>query len=158
VNSVKGIGKIQKFNSLGVRVRGIGKIQKFNSLGVRVRGWRIKYIMINSFKDLIVWQKAMDLTKEVYWVARKLPPEEMYSLSSQLKRSAISIPSNIAEGHKRGTKDFIRFLIIAYGSSAELETQLMLCNSLYPKINVEKSLTLVTEVEKLLSVIIKKLK
>lgn len=100
----------------------------------------------------------MELALEVYDITKRLPKEEMYSLSSQLKRSAVSIPSNIAEGHKRGTKDFVRFLIIAYGSSAELETQLILCNSLYPEINVEKSLTLVVEVEKLLSVIIKKLK
>lgn len=115
-------------------------------------------LMINSFKELIVWNKSMELALEVYDITKRLPKEEMYSLSSQLKRSAVSIPSNIAEGHKRGTKDFVRFLIIAYGSSAELETQLILCNSLYPEINVEKSLTLVVEVEKLLSVIIKKLK
>ena len=114
--------------------------------------------MLTSFKELIVWQKSMELAMEVYKISKELPHEEMYSLSSQIKRSAISIPSNIAEGHKRGTKDFVRFLIIAYGSSAELETQLILCNSLYSKINVNKALTLVVEVEKLLSVIIKKLK
>lgn len=114
--------------------------------------------MLASFKELIVWQKAMELAKEVYGISKNLPPEEIYSLSSQIKRSAISIPSNIAEGHKRGTKDFIRFLIIAYGSSAELETQLILCNSIYPQIQIEKALKLVVEVEKLLSVIIKKLR
>ena len=100
----------------------------------------------------------MELAIEIYDIAKKLPQEEMYSLSSQIKRSAISIPSNIAEGHKRGTKDFVRFLIIAYGSSAELETQLILCNSIYPNIKIGKAIELVVEVEKLLSVIIKKLK
>lgn len=114
--------------------------------------------MLSSFKELIVWQKAMELAKEIYNISKKLPPEEMYSLSSQLKRSALSIPSNIAEGHKRGTKDFVRFLLIAYGSSAELETQLLLCKSIYPQVSVEKSIDLTIEVEKLLSVIIKKLK
>ncbi len=113
--------------------------------------------MIDSFKDLIVWQKGMELTKEVYEITRKLPHEEMYGLSSQLKRSAISIPSNIAEGHKKGTKDYGRFLTIAYGSSAELETQLILSNSIYPKVIVDKALALTIEVEKMLSIIIKKL-
>ena len=113
---------------------------------------------VTSFKGLIVWQRALELAEEVYGIARKLPPEEMYSLSSQIKRSAVSIPSNIAEGHKRGTKDFVRFLIIAYGSSAELETQLILCSSIYPKIDIERASKLVIEVEKLLSVIIKKLR
>jgi len=98
----------------------------------------------------------MELAKEVYSLT--LPHEETYGLSSQLKISAVSIPSNIAEGHKRGTKDFIRFLIIAYGSSAELETQLILCKEIYPKVNAEKAQSLVIEVQKLLSVIIKKLK
>ena len=124
----------------------------------RVKGIVEINYMINSFKELIVWQKAMELVKEVYDISKKLPREEMYGLSSQLKRSAISIPSNIAEGHKRGTKDFVRFLIISYGSSAELETQLILCNSLYSEINTERALALVVEVEKLLSTIIKKLK
>lgn len=99
----------------------------------------------------------MLLAQEIHELTKKLPKEEMYSLSSQLKRSAISIPSNIAEGHKRGTKDFSRFLTIAYGSSAELETQLLLCNKMYKNIDIQKPLTLVVEVEKIISTIIKKL-
>jgi four helix bundle protein len=114
--------------------------------------------MVTSFKELIVWQKAMELVKEVYSISKSLPQEELYSLSSQIKRSAISIPSNIAEGHKRGTKDYMRFLTIAYGSSAELETQLILCNSIYSDVNVDEALKLVIEVEKILSTIIKKIK
>ena len=99
----------------------------------------------------------MDLADESYKIAKKLPPSELYGLASQIRRSAISVPSNIAEGHKRGTKDFSRFLKIAFGSSAELETQLLLVARTYPTISVEKALSLVIEVEKILSTIIKKL-
>lgn len=84
--------------------------------------------MIKDYKDLIVWQKAMDLVVEVYALAKLLPKEEMYALSSQIRRAAISIPSNIAEGQARNsTKEFTQFLAIAKGSKAELETQLLLC-------------------------------
>ena len=84
--------------------------------------------MIKDFKDLVVWQKAMELVAEVYLLAKKLPKEEIYALSNQLRRSAVSIPSNIAEGQGRNsTKEFIQFIAIAKGSKAELETQLLLC-------------------------------
>ena len=84
--------------------------------------------MIKDFKDLIVWQKAMVLVAEVYQLVKKLPQEEHFALSDQIRRAAISIPSNIAEGQGRNsTKEFIRFLAIAKGSKAELETQLLLC-------------------------------
>lgn len=112
---------------------------------------------IDSFKDLIVWQKSMELAVHIYDICKNLPPSEVFGLASQLKRSAVSIPSNIAEGHKRGTKDFVRFLKISYGSSAELETQLLLFQKIFPEININKSLTLVVEIEKLISTIIKKL-
>ena len=70
----------------------------------------------------------------VYQITRQLPQHELYALSSQLSRAAISIPSNIAEGSKRGTtKDFMQFLRIANGSAAEVETQLLLVKELYPK-------------------------
>ncbi len=112
---------------------------------------------INSFKDLIVWQKGMQLAEVSYLIANLLPESERYGLSSQIKRSAISIPSNIAEGHKRGTKDFVRFLRIAFGSTAELETQLLLSAKVYSKISTDSALALTTEVQKILSTIIKKL-
>ena len=84
--------------------------------------------MIKDYKDLIVWQKAMDLGVDVYALVKLLPKEEMYALSSQIRRAVISIPSNIAEGQARNsTKEFIQFLAIAKGSKAELETQLLLC-------------------------------
>lgn len=80
---------------------------------------------IKSYRDLIVWQKSMDLVEEIYKVLEDFPKAELYGLTSQLKRSAVSIPSNISEGSRRGTKkDFKNFLIVAYGSGAELETQL----------------------------------
>lgn len=80
---------------------------------------------LNSYKDLIVWQRSMELVTEIYRLTHKFPKEELYGISSQMKRCAVSIPSNIAEGRRRdGKKEFRRFLIIAYGSGAELETQI----------------------------------
>ncbi len=76
---------------------------------------------------MIAWQLARGLAKDVYILARKFPREEMFALASQVKRAVISITSNIAEGHGRGTrKDYINFLSIAIGSSCELESQLIL--------------------------------
>lgn len=86
---------------------------------------------INSYKDLIVWQKSMELVKSIYELTTFFPKEEIYGLSSQMKRSAVSIPSNIAEGKRRGTrKDYRQFLLIAYGSGAELETQIKIAEML----------------------------
>ena len=82
-------------------------------------------IKINSYKDLIVWQKSMELVKWIYKLTEAFPKSEIYGLTSQIRRSAVSIPSNIAEGSRRGTrKDFRSFLLNSYGSGAELETQL----------------------------------
>ncbi len=84
-----------------------------------------------SYKELRVWQKAMDLVTEIYQLCRFLPKEETYGLSDQMRRAAVSIPSNIAEGQARDSeKDFIRYLYIAQGSRAELETQLEICVNL----------------------------
>ena len=83
---------------------------------------------LQKYEDLIVWQKAMDLVVEVYRLAKLLPSDEIYALSSQMKRAAVSIPSNIAEGQERKTtKDFINYLHIAKGSKGELETLLLIC-------------------------------
>lgn len=78
-----------------------------------------------------IWQKGINLTKEVYLLAKKLPNEEKFGLYSQLTRSAVSVPSNIAEGHRRGDKEFLQFLTIASGSLAELETQLAIVDDVY---------------------------
>lgn len=78
----------------------------------------------NGYKDLKVWQKSLEIAVLVYHVTQKFPQEERYGIISQMRRSAVSLPSNIAEGSKRGTqKDFKQFLRIALGSGAELETQ-----------------------------------
>ena len=80
---------------------------------------------IRNYRDLLVWQKAMVLVNKVYKVSAKYPDTEKYALTSQLRRSAVSLPSNIAEGYGRNsTKDYIRFLNIAMGSLYELQTQL----------------------------------
>lgn len=80
-----------------------------------------------NYRDLIAWQKAMDLTEAVYSVTSRFPAEEKFSLTSQLRRCAISVPSNIAEGQGRFSQaDFKRFLSIAHGSLREAETQILL--------------------------------
>ena len=113
--------------------------------------------IIKSYKDLIVWQKGYELVKQVYRVSSKLPQTEVFALQSQMRRSAVSIVSNIAEGSSRKTrKDYCQFLHIAYGSTSELETQLFLCKDLY-KIDISECVSLLTEVSKMLRVIISKL-
>lgn len=86
---------------------------------------------MHNLKELKIWHKAMDLSVEVYKATSKFPKEEIYGLTSQIKRSAISIPSNISEGAGRNSnKEFIHFLGIANGSSYELQTQLIISNKL----------------------------
>ena len=88
--------------------------------------------MAASFRELMVWQKAMALAEATYALAANLPHIERFGLASQLRRAAISIPSNIAEGHERRSRaDYRRFLTIACGSLAELETQLELARRLH---------------------------
>ncbi|MFV0591392.1 MAG: four helix bundle protein [Draconibacterium sp.] len=86
---------------------------------------------MKNFKNLKVWKKGVDLVVDIYKYTENFPKEEMYGLTGQIKRSAISIPSNIAEGAGRNSdKDFNRFLDVALGSSFELETQLIIVNKL----------------------------
>ena len=86
---------------------------------------------INSYKDLIVWQKSYKVCLLVYGLTAKFPKQEMFGLVSQMRRSSVSIPSNIAEGNTRFTsKEHAQFIRIAYGSASELETQLMLSKDL----------------------------
>lgn len=87
--------------------------------------------VIHSHRDLIVWQRAMQLVIHMYKFTEKFPSSEKFGLISQMRRCAVSIPSNIAEGRKRGSrKDYKQFLLIAYGSGAELETQLEIAQAL----------------------------
>jgi four helix bundle protein len=84
-------------------------------------------VKIGSHRDLLVWQKAMDLTVEVYRLSQRFPREEIYRLTSQVTRAAASVPANIAEGHARATsRDYANFVAIAKGSLMETETFVML--------------------------------
>jgi four helix bundle protein len=87
--------------------------------------------MVQSFRDLIVWQRSMQLTVAIYRLTQNFPHEEMYGLSSQIRRAAVSVPSNIAEGQGRqSTGEFRQFLGIARGSNSELQTQLEIARAL----------------------------
>ena len=113
--------------------------------------------MIRSYEDLMVWQKAMELVVEVYRVVKLLPREETYGLSDQMRRAAVSVPSNIAEGQSRNTrKDFINFLCIARGSNAELRTQCLICLRLHyiDEGELTKTLSLSGEVGKMINAMI----
>ena len=113
-----------------------------------------------SYEKLIVWQKSMNLVVEVYKITSNFPGSELYGLTSQLKRASVSIPSNIAEGSRRGSKkDFRNFLINAYSSGAEIETQLQIAfrlkyinNYQLMKINIQ-----LLEIMKMLNTFIRKL-
>lgn len=115
---------------------------------------------IHSYKDLVVWQKSMDLVLLVYELTKTFPKTEIYGLISQMKRCVISIPSNTAEGRRRGSKkEFRQFLIIAYGSGSELETQLEIAKRLSfgNKVLYSEIDNLLSEVMKMLNVMIWKL-
>lgn len=118
-------------------------------------------MVVRSYSELKVWQKSMDLAVDVYTVIKKLPKEEQYVLSDQIRRAVVSIPSNIAEGQQRNTtRDFIHFLYIANGSLGELETQIQLCESLeyLDKRDTGRLLLQCSEIGKMLNGLINKLK
>jgi four helix bundle protein len=116
--------------------------------------------MLSNYKELKVWQRAYRLCLEIYKVTKGFPREERYNLTAQIRRSAVSIPSNIAEGYGRRTKpDYIRSLYFSYGSTCELETQIMLSGDL-GYINAEIIARLqedLREVERMLKALIKSL-
>ncbi len=113
----------------------------------------------SSYKDLIVWQKSVALAVMVYDLVERFPKEKIYGLVSQMRRSAVSIPSNIAEGRYRGTRnDYAHFLRISFGSGAELETQIEIAKRL-PKtkhLRYEKIDALLEEVMKMLNAMTRK--
>ena len=117
--------------------------------------------MINSYKQLIVWQKSFDFVKKVYKATEAFPKTEIYGLTSQIRRAVVSVPSNIAEGFvRRHRKEFSQFISIACGSGAELETQLMLSKELgFLSDNDFSDLdSLLQEIMKMLNVLLSKLK
>ena len=116
---------------------------------------------MKSYRELIVWQKSMDLVSDVYKSSASFPPSETYGLTTQIKRSAISIPSNIAEGYGRNhSKDYVRFLEISRGSLYELQTQIEIAINLeflhQDKFDIMSQKCL--EVEKMLNSLITKIK
>ena len=87
--------------------------------------------MLKSYKDLKVWQKSYQLCLDIYKLTKEFPKEELYGLTSQIRRAAVSVPSNIAEGYgRKTTPEYLRSLYIAYGSNCELETQILLSGDL----------------------------
>jgi len=116
---------------------------------------------MKTFRDLIMWQKAMVLVTECYKVCRQFPKEEMFALGSQLKRCCVSIPSNIAEGFGRGSaKDYCRFLNISMGSLFEFQTQIEIAYNLeyIPLSQFEDLYEKSRELERMLSAYINKIK
>jgi four helix bundle protein len=107
---------------------------------------------MKSHKDLDVWKKSMDMVVNIYRLTRQFPSDEQYGLSSQIRRSAISIPSNIAEGAARSSdKEFKQFLYIALGSAAEVETQLILTEKLGYLDSVNDFLVEISDIRKMLT-------
>jgi four helix bundle protein len=114
---------------------------------------------VKSHKDLKVWQESMDLVIQIYKLAENFPKHEIYGLSSQIRRAAVSIPSNIAEGAGRsGEKEFIRFLYIALGSLSEVETQLEIAFRLDYIKDLEEINNSIYFIRKMLANLIKSLK
>ena len=115
---------------------------------------------INSYRDLIVWQNAMTLVKTVNEITKAFPKEEQFGLTSQLRRAAVSIPSNIAEGSgRRSTQDYVRFLLIARGSLFETQTQIELARALrfVDELTAAEILLPCNEIERMLNSLISKL-
>lgn len=113
--------------------------------------------MIHSYKDLIVWQKSIDLVTEVYKLTDGFPSDERFGLTSQMRRAAVSIPSNIAEGKLRGhSKECKQFFLISFGSGGELETQIEIAKRLYEakKLDFSKVDALLIEIMKMLNKLI----
>jgi four helix bundle protein len=114
-----------------------------------------------SFKDLIVWQRSMDLAVRIYKITQKLPASEQFGLTSQLRRAAVSIPSNIAEGYGRqSTGNYRQFLSISRGSLMEIETQINICERLkyLAQSDTENIFKEITEISKMLTSLISKIK
>lgn len=116
---------------------------------------------MQSYRELIVWRKSMNLVEAVYKYTKAFPKEELYCLTSQMRRSSISIPSNIAEGSRRSSrKDFAQFVMIAYGSASELETQLEISQRLgyMDKNSFNEIFGLLQEILKMLNKLVSSLK
>ena len=115
---------------------------------------------VQKYQDLVVWQKSMQLVKTIYQLTKRLPKEETYALSDQMRRAAVSIPSNIAEGYERNSKkEYIYFLSLAKGSNSELRTQLQISVDIgyFEADDIQEAIGASDEVSKMLRVMITKL-
>ena len=115
---------------------------------------------IRSYRDLIVWQKSMDMVREIYRITKTFPNDERFGLVGQLRRAAVSVPSNIAEGYSRNsTQDYVRFLRMATGSLYEIQTQLEISfeENFFTKQDYENISVLIMEIEKMLVLLTKKI-
>ncbi len=120
----------------------------------------VKYQPITSHKDLLVWQKSIDLVQEIYLITKAMPDEEKFGLTSQIRRAAVSIPSNIAEGWgRKSSGSYVNFLKISNGSCCETETQLLIIEKLelIEKTKIEKAKNLLDECGSMLRSLILKL-
>jgi len=114
---------------------------------------------LTGFENLEVWKKSIILVKEVYLLVKLFPKEENYALSDQVRRSAVSVPSNIAEGSGRNSsKEFVQFLYIALGSINELETQLIIAKEIGYLSNIVEIRTKILEIKKMLNSLITSIK
>ena len=116
---------------------------------------------MKSYRDLIVWKKSMVLVTQIYLLSKTFPKEELYGLISQIRKSAVSVPSNISEGYGRNsTNDYIRFLQIASGSLYEMQTQLEICFNLayISRMDFDRVDAQSREIERMLSSLIRKVK
>ena len=117
-------------------------------------------MILKTYKELKVWQQSFDLCKQVYRITKIFPKEEIYGLTSQIRRAAVSIPSNIAEGYgRKTTPEYLRGLYIAYGSLCELETQIMLARELEftQSDEADKISDTIGNIERMLKALIRKL-
>ena len=133
----------------------MSRVQGFKGSRVQVTKESLK-----TFKDLKVWQKAYGLCLDIYERTRNFPTDERYGLTSQIRRAAVSVPSNIAEGYGRKTTgDYLRSLYISYGSNCELETQLLLAGDLgFVKAgHMTELINKTAEIERMLKALIKSL-
>ena len=110
---------------------------------------------IRTYRDLVAWQKGMDVARRLYAITRDMPPEERFGLTSQMRRAAVSIPSNIAEGYGRQTRpDYLKHLRIARGSLVELETQVTLASDLSMLRDTSEIQALIAETDRVLQALI----
>jgi four helix bundle protein len=117
--------------------------------------------LLKNYKELKVWQRSYQLCLEIYRITKEFPKEERYGLTSQTRRAAVSVPSNIAEGYgRKTTPEYIQALYIAYGSNCELETQILLSGDLgyINEEGIKKLQEEISEVERMLKALIKSLK